>query len=152
MFIQEEELKTAIYQYQVLQITEANNDIVLAAIAAAVEELRSYLEANNQIRFRDGRPLLDLDAILTATGNDRNALLLAHCKTIAVWYIVQLCNADVIYEHVKERYDRAVKWLRELGEGAVNISTLPVLPDDHPNNPNNKAPFAMGSRAKFNYE
>ncbi len=151
MFIQENELKSAIYQYQVLEITEADNDITLQAIQAAEEELRSYLDANNQIRFRDGRPLLDVDAILSETGADRNALLVAHCKTIAVWYLIQLSNVDIIYEHVKERYDRAVTWLKDLGNGTVNISTLPTV--DPSTNPNaNQLPFRMGSRQKFNYE
>lgn len=152
MFVEIEELKSAIYQYQVIQITENDEDITLMAIAAAEEELRGYLEANNQVRFRDGRPLLDLDLIMNATGTDRNALLLTHCKTIAVWHLIQLCNADVIYEHVKERYDRAVSWLRELGAGGVNIGSLPTLAPDASNNPNNTAPFSMGSRKKFRHE
>ena len=152
MFIHEDELKSAIYQYQVLQITESDDDITLMAISAAEEELRSYLEANNQIRFQDGRPLLDLNAIMNATGADRNPLLVAHCKTIAVWHLVQLCNADIIYEHVKERYDRAISWLKDLGAGIVNIGSLPTLDPEDPDNPNNKAPFSMGSRKKFRHE
>lgn len=151
MFINEDELRSAIYQYQVLEITEADNSITIQAIQAAEEEIRSYLEANNQIRFKDGRPLLDLDAILSATGTNRNALLMAHCKTIAVWYIIQLSNVDMIYEHVKERYDRAIDWLKDLGSGVVNISSLPTI--DPATNPlYNKPPFSMGSRKKFRYE
>jgi phage gp36-like protein len=152
MFIQEEELKSVIYEYQLLQIVEADHDIVLMAIGAAEEEVRSYLEANNQIRFQDGRPLLDLNAIMTASGANRNALLVAHCKTIAVWHLIQLCNADVIYEHRKERYDRAINWLKDLGSGTVNLGSLPTLDPEDPTNPNNKAPFSMGSRKKFNHE
>ena len=151
MFIEVEELKSAIYQYQVLQITEADNDITLMAIAAAEEELRSYLEANNQIRFRDGRPLLDLDTILQASGTDRNALLLTHCKTIAVWHLLQLSNPDIIYEHAKERYDRAVEWLKDLGGGKVNLSSLPTI-DTDTDGTRNTLPFRMGSRKKFRYE
>jgi phage gp36-like protein len=152
MFVEVEELKSAIYQYQVIQITEDDEDITLMAIAAAEEELRGYLEANNQVRFQDGRPLLDLDEIMSATGADRNALLLTHCKTLAVWHLIQLCNADIIYEQVKERYDRAVSWLRELASGSVNLGSLPTLSPNHPNNPNNKPPFYMGSRKKFRHE
>ena len=152
MFITESELKSVIYQYQLDQITENDHDITLMAINAAVEELRSYLEANNQIRFQDGRNILDLDAILNATGNDRNALLVAHCKTLALWQIVQLANVDILYEQIKERYDRAVDWLRKLGAGKVNLNSLPTLDPEATNNPNNKTPFSMGSRKKFRYE
>lgn len=151
MFIEELELKSTIYEYQLLEIIEADHSIVLVAIEAAEEELRSYLEANNQVRFRDGRPLLDLDTILTTVGADRNALLMMHCQTIAVWYIIQLSNADIIYEQRKERYDRAVSWLKDLGNGKVNINTLPVI-DNEDDNTNNTLPFRMGSRKKFNYE
>lgn len=153
MFISEDELKNAIYQYQVLEITEADNDIALQAINAAQEELRSYLESNNQIRFRDGRPLIDLDAVMNKSGTDRNALLVTHCVTIAVWHLVQLSNADIIYEHVKERYDRAISWLKDLGNGTVNISSLPTLDPNDPSNPHyGQSPFRMGSRKKFRYE
>lgn len=151
-FITENELKSVAYQYQLDQITESDHSIVDMAINAAEEELRSYLEANNQKRFQDGRPLLDLDAILSATGNNRNALLVTHCKTIALWYIIQLANVDMVYEHVKERYDRAVAWLKDLGSGKVNINSLPVLDPTDPTSPNSQAPFSMGSRKKFNYE
>jgi phage gp36-like protein len=152
MFIEVEELKSAIYQYQVLQITESDNDITLMAIAAAEEELRSYLEANNQVRFKDGRPLMDLSAILQATGANRNALLLTHCKTIAVWHLLQLSNPDIIYEHAKERYDRAVEWLKDLGTGKVNLSSLPTVNADDNSSINNALPFRMGSRKKFRHE
>lgn len=152
MFIEIEELDTTIYDYQVTEITEGNNAITLQAIAAAQEELRSYLEANNQIRYRDGRPLIDLNATLTAIGSARNPLLMEHCKSIAVWHLVKLCNADIIVEQAKERYKLAIDWLKDLGNGVVNLSSLPTLDPEDPDNPNNRAPFAMGSRKKFRYE
>lgn len=152
MFIEEVELFNVMHQYQLLEITEGDDDIMLESIAAAEEELRSYLEANNQVRFRDGRPILDLNAILSATGTDRNALLVRHCSTIALWYLIERCNVDIIEQQVRERYDRAIKWLQDLGSGVVNLSSLPTLPADDQNNPNNRAPFAMGSNKKFRYE
>ena len=73
--------------------------------------------------------------------------------SIAKWHIVDLCNADVIYEHAKERYDRAVTWLNKLSKGEITLNTLPVIE----NNPtetddDSTAPFAYGSREKFNHE
>lgn len=142
-------MPSAMYGYQIEQITEGNDDIVLQALAAAEEEVRSYLTANQRKEFMDGRFVYDADAIMSATGAERNPLILEVTKTIAKWWIVQLSNADIIYEQAKERYDRAVNWLKQLANGEVNLSTLPTvdLGTDAEN-----TPFSFGSRKKFNHE
>lgn len=136
------------YGYQIEQITEGNDDITEMAMAAAEEEIRSYLTGNNMIEWQDGRLQYDVEAILSATGTDRNALIVKHCVTITKWWIVELCNADVIYEQAKERYDRAIAWLRDLAKGTVTLSSLPQLNPEE----NTREPFSFGSRAKFNHD
>jgi hypothetical protein len=150
-FLNKEELQTSIYQFQIDQITEGDDTIIETGIATAIEEVKSYLDINNQRKNSDGRLLYDTQAIFNASGEDRNSLILAHTKTVAIWHIIQLCNADVIYENVKERYDRAISWLRDLASGKVNLSTLPQL-DPEGENPAANLPFRMGSRTKFNHE
>lgn len=152
MFLEKDDLKNSIYNYQVDQITEGNDDIVLQAIAAAEEEVRSYLSGNYKREWTDGRLRYDVDAVLNATGTERNALILSHMATIAKWYIVELCNADIIYEIAKERYDRAVEWLKDLAKGNVNLSTLPTLENDNTGNGDDTSPWLYGSREKFNHE
>lgn len=148
MFLTKDDLPTVMYGYQIAQITEGNDDIVDMALAAAEEEVRSYLTGNNMIEWQDGRLKYDVDAILQAQGEDRNALIVKHCVTIAKWWIVDLCNADVIYEQAKERYDRATSWLTKLAKGEVNLSTLPTLNPES----STREPFSFGSRAKFNHD
>ena len=150
MFILKTDLPSTIYGYQLEQITEGNDDIVNVAMAAAEEEIRSYLSGNNKIEWNDGRLKYDVNAILTATGSSRNALILKHGVTITKWWIVELCNADVIYEQTKERYDRAINWLKQLASGEVNLSTLPTI--DPETVSDEKQPFSFGSRKKFNHE
>lgn len=150
MFLQKEDLPSTLYGYQLEQITEGNDDIVDIAMAAAEEEVRSYLTGNNKREWLDGRLPYDVNAILATTGNNRNALIVKHTITIAKWWIVDLCNADVIYEQTKERYDRAINWLKQLASGEVNLSTLPTINNDVDTNP--KQPFSFGSRNKFNHE
>ena len=152
MFLSQAELKSVLYEFQIDQITESDDDIVEMAIASAIEEVRSYLTSNFQHRFEDGRYLYDTEAIFNAEESERNALILTHTKTVAAWHVIQLCNADVIYEHVKERYDRAILWLRDLAAGKVTISTLPRLDPNEEGSPANKTPFRFGSRKKFRYE
>lgn len=150
-FLEIAEMKSAVYAYQLSQISEGDDTIILIGIETAIEEVRSYLTANNQHRFRDGRLLYDTEQIFNDTGSNRNPLLLAVCKTIAEWWITQLCNADIIYQQLKERYDRATAWLKQLADGTVNLSSLPQLDPETENNPA-AATFTYGSRPKFNHE
>lgn len=154
MFIEKKDLGTAIYNYQIDQITESNDDIVLQAIATAESEVRSYFVANNKREWKDGRLKYDVQKIFSSRGTERNPLLVSHTATIAKWYIVELCNADIIYEHAKERYDRAVAWLKQLAKGDISLDTLPLLENnsDDANNPNDTTPFIYGSRDKFKHE
>lgn len=153
MFIELDELKTVAYAYQLQQITEEDDEIILQAIATAVEEAKSYITPNSQKAWQDGRPLYDVEAIFLATGASRNPLILQFTKVIALWHVIQLSNVDLIYEHVKERYDRARAWFKELGSGKVNAGSLPLLEPD-PSDPNTEEelPFRFGSRKKFNHE
>ena len=148
MFLTAQDLPTTMYGYQMEQITDGNDDIIDVALAAAEEEIRSYLTGNNQREWLDGRLQYDVDAILAKQGAERNPLILKHGLTVAKWWIVELCNADIIYEQVKERYDRATKWLKMLSTGEVTLSTLPTINLEN----TEREPFAFGSRKKFNHE
>mgnify|MGYP000333161338 CR=1 FL=1 len=149
MFLQITDLGSTIYSYQIEAITEGNDDIKDIALAAAEEEIKSYLTGNNQIEWLDGRLNYDVDAIFSASGTDRNALIVKHCVIIAKWWLVDLCNADMIYEQSKERYDRTINWLKQLASGEVNIKSLPQIDTEAQENP--RQPFSFGSRKKFNH-
>lgn len=152
MFITKEDLGNVLYEYQLDQITEGNDDIVAQAIAAAVEEAKSYLTPNiEDNKWLDGRLLYDVKMIFEAEGLDRNSLILQHCCTLAKWHIAELCNADFIYEKAKERYDRAIDWFTKIAKGTINLSTLPQLVRDE-TSAGEKQPFEFGSRTKFNHD
>lgn len=151
MFLVKEDLGSVIYAYQIDQITEGNDDLVAQALAAAEEEAKSYLTPNvNKLEALDGRILYDTEAIFSAEGLDRNALILQHCLTLAKFHIATLCNADFIYEQAKERYDRAIDWFNKLAKGTVVLTSLPRIVLDDTNN--DRQPFSSGSRAKFNHD
>lgn len=152
MFLEKEDLGSVIYNYQIDQITEGNDDLVLNAIAAAIDQVKSYLTGNNQREWIDGRIVYDVEAIFNSTGNNRNALILAHTKTIAKWWIIELCNADIIQEQAQERYNTSVSWLTDLAKGDVTLSTLPVLDQSVNEDEEQTEPFRSGSRLKFNHE
>ena len=128
MFLTKEDLKNNIYSYQVEQITEGDDTIVLQALDTAEQEVKSYFYTNDKKEYLDGRPRYDVEAIFAKRGEERNALVVSLCLSVAKWYIVDLCNADIIYDHAKERYDRAIEYLKRLAKGEVNISSLPIMP------------------------
>jgi phage gp36-like protein len=139
-FLDKTDLSSAIYGYQIDQITEGNDEIVLQAIEAAVQEVKSFLSDT----------LYDTSLIFLATGTSRNALLLAHTKTIAKWYIIELCNADIIQEQAKDRYDRAISWLTKLSKGTVSLSDVPLISIEA--NESETDTFGFGSRLKFKHD
>ncbi len=152
MFLQKEDLRNKIYGYQIEQITEGDDNIVLQAMNAAEQEIKSYLQPNVKKEYLDGRLRYDVDAIFSTTGNERNAMLLGCAITIAKWNIVELCNVDILYKQAKDRYDRAVSWLSKLAKGVVNLSGLPTIDDNTDNENSQTQDFIYGSRKKFNHE
>ena len=150
MFLDPEELKSVAYEYQISEITESDDDIPVMAIDAAVEEMKSYLTPN-----KDSRNQFDVVAIFSATGSNRNALILELCKSIALYYLCRLSNVDIIEQKVKDRYDRAIDWLEKVtgtGKSAGTNPIRPGLPMLPPVDENTAAPFRFGSRPKFDHE
>lgn len=152
MFLTEKDLGSTIYEYQIEEITEGDNDIILQGLLSAEGEIRGYLSGNNKKEWSDGRLKYDVNAILNAVGPQREPILVRLGATIAKWYIVDVCNTEVIMEHAEKRYDRAIAFLRKLADGELNLSTLPILPDNPESSNDDTTPFAYGSREKFTHE
>jgi phage gp36-like protein len=155
MFIEPSELKSAIYDYQLQQITDSDTEIVTMAILTAIEEVKSYLAPNNQTRWDDGRPRYDVAAIFAATNSNRNPLIVELCKSIAVYYITRLSNVDMLHERVKERYDRAISYLEKVsgtGKAAGAPALNPGLPTLTISDDEAKLTFRSESRTKFSHE
>lgn len=156
MFITIEEVKQVLYGYQLNEIADNDEMIIESGILAAISEVKSYFTASNQRQWRDGRPIYDAEVIFSATGTDREAFVVRLCQTVAAWNICELANVDIIYDHVKERYNNAIKTLEKIaGIGKYQNSPtltpdLPTIESDTENT--NKKPFRYGSRTKFNHE
>ncbi len=159
MFLEIDELRSVMYSYQLETIIENDNTIAVMAIESAVSEMKSYLNPSNQKQWQDGRPQYDVDKIFSAQGGDRDALILELCKDIALYRVCRLSNVDIIHEHVKERYDRAIDWLEKVAgvgnhKGTPTITpNLPTIKTDEGETGSSaKKLFRYGSRPKFNHE
>lgn len=154
-FLTKEELKSVIRQNKVTHISDSDDTIVQMAINAGVTEVSSRITPNNKKSWSDGRLKYDVEAIFKAEGNDRNPLILELTKVVALWWLIMRCNAGVHYEVIRDRYEAAIEYLKDLASGEANDATLPLIeqPTDEDGNPISEAkPFVMGSRKKFNHE
>lgn len=155
MFITIEEMKSVLYSYQMNEIAENDIDIIEEGILAGISEVKSYFTASNQKQWSDGRPQYDVNAIFGATGSQRDPLVLRMCKTVAAWNICELANVDIIYDHVKERYENVIRTLEKIagiGEYQNSPTLTPDLPTKSETEVSNTKPFRYGSRKKFNHE
>lgn len=151
-FLELSDMETAIYGYQIEQIADGNDEAMPGAINAAIEEVRSYLTQNGRKEYNDGRPHYDVEKIFAKAGQERNSLLLQKTKTIAKFYFIDLCNADILYERAQKNYDRAAAYLKDLAAGTVTISGLELIEDDSADAQDEPLPYRSGSRTKFNHE
>lgn len=149
MFLEASDIGQVIYSYQVAEITEGNDGILLEALNAAVEEVRSYLTPD--VTRMDGTPLYDVDAILSTEGDARNPLIRMYALMIARYHLIQLSNYEILYNQAQAAYDRAVAWFDKMKSGATRISTLPTVPPGGSED-SDIGPFEAGSRTKFNHE
>lgn len=157
MFLSIEEMKSVLYEYQMNEIAEGDEQIIWDGINAGVNEVKSYFTASNQKQWSDGRPVYDIKTIFGAEGNERDPWVLRMCKTVAAWNICELSNVDIIYQQVKDRYDYVIKTLEKIasiGDYKDSPSLTPDLPTIDPDTvpDNEKKPFRYGSRPKFHHE
>lgn len=101
--------ESASYDPQIIEICEDR----------AVAEMRSYMNKT-----------YDCNAIFSATGDDRHALILMFAIDITVYHIFCQHNPYKIAKIRQDRYDRAVEWLKGVMKGDVTIDGAPLLPEE----------------------
>lgn len=85
----------------------------------AIAEMKSYLDKS-----------YDVEKIFGAEGSDRHPLVLSMAKDIAVYHIFCIHNPYKMSQIRKDRYDRAVEWLKGVAKGELTIHGAPRLPED----------------------
>ena len=102
-------------------ISRGTEAIPLAAIDAAVSEVKSYLHA------------YDIKKEFALKGDERNALLLLFVKDVAIWHFVNLGNVCTDMDVREKRYDRAISWLKAVQKGDITAD-LPRKAKDEDGN------------------
>lgn len=102
---------------------QADPQLVEICEDRAIAEMKSYLGT-----------FYDTDLIFAQRGCCRHPLILMMCIDIAVYHIFCIHNPYKLSEVRKERYERAVNWMKEVSKGNVIIDGAPrrhsTLTDD----------------------
>lgn len=85
----------------------------------AIAEMRSYLSKR-----------YDCNAIFSTTGKKRNQLILMMVIDIAVYHIFCIHNPQKLSQVRKDRYERAVEWMKAVASEEVSIDGAPLLPEE----------------------
>lgn len=72
----------------------------------------------------------DCGAIFSATGGERNVLVLKVCLDIAVYEIYCQHNPYKMSQTRRDRYEDAMQWLRDVRDFNANIEGAPLLDEE----------------------
>lgn len=133
-FIDLKDYDASIHREILDALTREDNAVVEICEDRAVAEMRCYLSKR-----------YDCDKIFAAIGDERNQLVLMMAIDIAVYHIFCIHNPRNLSPMRKERYERAVEWLKAVAAEEISIDGVPLLPEDVRANKSN---FLMKSNRK----
>ena len=117
-FILREDFAADIADNLLDDITEVDDDKIQVQAKKAIEFMASFLNSR-----------YDVDAIFTATGSNRNPLILGFAKDITLYYLHRLVNWRNAPAARVNAYNEAKDWLEKVAELQINPRDLPVLQD-----------------------
>ena len=128
-FIEMKDYDATIHQEILNAVTREDDAIVEVCEDQAIAEMRGYLESR-----------YDCDKIFAARGNERNALILMFAKDITIYHVMCVHNPQKFAEIRKDRYERAIEWLKGVSRLEISIADVPLLDKD---TLKEKMPFQM---------
>lgn len=84
----------------------------------------------------------DVEAIFSARGADRHSLIIMYAVDITLYHLFSIHNPAKMSGIRKDRYDRAMEWLKMVAAGDITIGGAPRLPQE---NARENARFIMDS-------
>lgn len=118
-FIELSDYDASIHREILDAVTREDESVVEICEDRAVAEMRCYLAKR-----------YDCERIFTATGGERNQLVLMMAIDIAIYHICCIHNPQTIRGIRKERYERAVEWLKAVAHEDISVDGLPLLPEE----------------------
>lgn len=133
-FIELKDYDASIHKEILDAVTREDEAVVEICEERAIAEMRCYLSKR-----------YDCNKIFAATGGERNQLVLMMAIDIAIYHIISIHNPQSIKGIRKERYERAVEWMKAVADEDISIDGAPLLPEEVRVNKSN---FLMKSNRK----
>lgn len=96
-----------------------NSTIIDDCQMQAIAEMKSYMNKT-----------YDVEKIFGAQGNERHPVVLMMAKDIATYHIFCIHNPYKMSQIRKDRYERAIDWLKGVAKGEITINGAPRLPEE----------------------
>lgn len=135
-FISKSDYEATVHREILDAITRQDEAVVEICSERAISEMRCYLS---------GR--YDCNKIFSSTGSDRNQLVLMMCIDISVYHLFCIHNPQKLTQTRKERYERAVEWLKAVRRGDISVEGLPLV-ERTPGEERDSSPYQMRSNPK----
>lgn len=118
-FITPQDYDASIHRDILDALTRNDEAIVEICEDRAIAEMRGYLSAR-----------YDTDAIFAAQGEARNQLILMMAVDITVYHLFSIHNPKNMSQIRKDRYERAVEWLKQVAAFKITVDGAPRLPEE----------------------
>lgn len=118
IFINSQDYDASIHAEILDAVTRSDASIIEICEDRAIAQMRGYMQAR-----------YDCNAIFSATGTNRNQLVLMMAIDIALYHIFCAANPQKLSQMRQDRYDRALEWLKKVGENKLTIADAPQLPE-----------------------
>jgi phage gp36-like protein len=118
-FIEQTDYDASVHREILDALTREDETIVEICEDRAIAEMRGYLSRR-----------YDCNRIFSASGSNRNQLILMMAIDIAVYHIFCIHNPQKFSQMRKDRYDRAKEWLQQVADEDISIEGAPLLPEE----------------------
>lgn len=139
MFLLKEDFYSQIRQLRFEQMTEDSTLVIQQATNEAVAIVKSYLFT-----------LYDTDTVFAQTGTDRDTLVMAWCKNVAIFILHKRLPQAMIPPNVQVSYEDTLRMLEKIATGkiAADLPTRKVDSDGDGELDRNVTNFRWGSLPK----
>ena len=119
---------------QFIELTDYDASIHREILDALTREDESIVEICEDRTLAEMRGYLsrryDCDRLFAATGRERNQLVLMMAVDITVYHIFCIHNPQKLSQVRKDRYERAVEWMKAVADEDISIEGAPLLPEE----------------------
>lgn len=118
-FVQLSDYDATIHREILDALTRTDESVIEICEDRAIAEMRCYLSKR-----------YDCDRIFSATEDKRLQLVLMMVIDIVVYHIFCIHNPQKLSQLRKDRYERAVEWMKAVAAEEISIEGAPLLPED----------------------